>query len=121
MRLSNTLLGALAAAVLALGMSAPALAQGSELPPASQITDDDLQSFAAAATQVQSLMDEWQPLIESAETPEEAATVGQQAQAELVMAVENEGLTVETYNHIAQLAQVDPEIQSKVQEYMMDQ
>ena len=68
--------------------------------------------------EIQSIVEERQPQIEGAATPEEANEIGLQAQEEMVMAVEAEGLTVEQYNQITQLAQADPDLQAKILNYV---
>lgn len=121
----RTAAAAMAATALAAGFALPAFAQAeTETPQATQPaapTEEDLQSYAAAALEVQSLLEEWQPQIEAAESPEQANEIGQQAQAEMVMAVEAEGLSVEEYNRITQLAQTDPELQSRIMSYIESQ
>jgi hypothetical protein len=114
---------AVAAAALAAGLSLPAFAQ-SEAPQATQSaapSDEDLQSYAAAATEIQTIVQQWQPQIEGAETPEEANELGTQAQVQIVEAVEAEGLSVEEYNQITQLAQADPDLQARIMSYMQTQ
>ena len=115
---------AVAATALAAGLSLPAFAQSEEAPEATQPaapSDEDLQSYAAAATEIQTIVQEWQPQIEGAETPEEANELGTQAQVQMVEAVEAEGLSVEQYNQITQLAQADPDLQAKIMSYMQTQ
>lgn len=121
----RTAAAAMAATALAAGFALPAFAQAeTETPQATQpaaLTEEELQSYAAAALEVQSLIEEWQPQIEAAESPEQASEIGQQAQSEMVMAVEAEGLSVEEYNQITQLAQTDPELQSRIMSYIESQ
>ena len=115
-------IAAVAATALAAGLSLPAFAQTEpEAPQATQPaapSDEDLQSYAAAATQIQAIVQEWQPQIEGAETPEEATELGTQAQVQMVEAVEAEGLSVDEYNQITQLAQADPDLQAQIMSYM---
>jgi type IV secretory pathway VirB4 component len=125
MNVHRTALAAVAATALAAGLALPAFAQAdSEVPQATQPaapTEEELQSYAAAAQQIQQIVEEWQPQIANAATPEEANQLGQQAQVEMVMAVEAEGLSVDDYNRITQLAQADPDLQARIMSYMQQQ
>ena len=119
MTLHRLAIAALAATALTASMSLPTFAQTEPAAPqATEIPEAELQSYAAAAAEIEALVQEWQPKVQSAETPEEAAEIGQQAQAEMVQAVESEGLTVEQYNQITQLAQADPDLQAKIMSYI---
>ena len=50
----------------------------------------------------------------AAETPEQAQQVQQEAQGEMVKAVQSAGLTAEQYNSIAQQAQQDEALRNKI-------
>ena len=100
----------------ALSLSAAAQTEQPELQ-ASDVTQEELQSFAAATEQVESIGVAWQARIDAAESQEQASQMGAQAQTEMIAAVEAEGLTVEQYNQIFLLAQANPDIQNQVMEY----
>ncbi|MGF1623564.1 MAG: DUF4168 domain-containing protein [Alphaproteobacteria bacterium] len=122
MTFHRTAIAALAATALSATMALPAIAQiESDVPQAVELSEDELQSYAAAAAEIEVLVQEWQPRVQDAETPEDAAELGQQAQAEMVQAVESEGLTVEQYNQITQLAQADPDLQARIMTYIQAQ
>ncbi|MGF1520374.1 MAG: DUF4168 domain-containing protein [Nodosilinea sp.] len=94
----STLLKGLLAATLMLGAPAAAVAQGQEAPaPAEaapvQVSETQIDSFVSAYQAIQ--------------------TIQQSVQAELVSAVEAEGLTVDDYNAIAE-AQQSPETVAEV-------
>ena len=120
MTLHRTLVTTLAAAALATGLSFQAAAQ-TELPNASEVTDEELQSFAAATVEIQALAAEWRPQIEGAETPEQQAALNEQAEAEMVQIVEDYGLSVEAYTSYAQLAQADADFMARVRAEMANQ
>lgn len=100
----------------ALSLSAAAQTEQPELQ-ASDVTQEELQSFAAATEQVETIGLEWQARIDAAESQEQASQLGAEAQTEMIAAVEAEGLTVEKYNQIFLLAQANPDIQTQVMEY----
>jgi len=110
---------AIAALVFALGLPVTAAAQQQPQAPA-DITDSDLQSFAEAAAEVQALRQEWRPRLEAAEDEAEAAELQQQANMQMIAAVENSGITVDAYNQIAMAIQQNPELGEQVEEYMSE-
>jgi hypothetical protein len=132
---SKTILNA-ATAVSALGalalFSGPAAGQGyqqqqlQKTPPAAQqpapadIDDETVKTFASALTAVQEIQTDYKPRIEQAREPDVANTLQREAQAEMVEAVKEEGLTVQQYNTLAQQLQANPEFRSKVQRAMKD-
>lgn len=106
------------AAIAALSLHLPAAAQ-SQPPAAAQqapgaVSDVELQAFAQATVDVQKIRDDWQPRIQAAPDAKAGDELRQQAQAEMVSAVEAKGLSVEKYQEIYQLAQVDPGVRQKV-------
>jgi hypothetical protein len=107
-----------ATAVAASFLALPAAAQN-QSPPAPQeapakVSDGELKAFADAAVEVQKIRDNWHPRIQAAPDAKAGDELRQQAQAEMVSAVEAKGLTVEKYQEIYQLAQIDPDVRQKV-------
>jgi hypothetical protein len=113
-------LPALAIAAFALVAPAPAAAQtaGEQPLPPQDLSQSQLESFAAAATRVSEITEQLQVEAQGVESEEELARLQQQANLEMVSAVENEGLTVEEYNMIFQVAQVDPEVNAMVMQML---
>jgi Domain of unknown function (DUF4168) len=114
---------ALAAALvgaLTLGGALPVQAQDSkpqQKPPATQqleLSQRQLESFAAAVLQVHEIRSKWQPLMQGADSAEKAKELQTQATAEMISAVEAKGLTVETYNAIATAARDNPDLASRI-------
>ena len=104
------LLVAVAAAVPA----APAFAQATP-PPAAALTDDKLHAFIVAALKVGDLIDQWSPKIEAAATPEEQERLKQQANNELVAAIQGSGdMTLPEYRQISADAENDPALQERI-------
>jgi hypothetical protein len=113
-------LPALAIAAFALAAPAPAAAQAATeqpLPP-QDLSQSQLESFAAAATRVGEITEQLQVEAQGVESEEELAQLQEQAHLEMINAVENEGLTVEEYNMIFQVAQVDPEVNAMVMQML---
>ncbi|MEO3434364.1 DUF4168 domain-containing protein [Inquilinus sp. CAU 1745] len=112
----------LTAAAVALTLSfgaAPALAQEATPPqttpptttaPAANFDEATLQSYVDASVKLQDIGQEWEGRMAEAGTPEEMTDLQAQAEAEMVSAVEAEGLSAEQYNEITRAAQEDPDL-----------
>lgn len=86
--------------------------------PAPSYSDAELKSFAVAALQVQRINDVYLPKLKSAGTPEEQKQVEKTATAEMVKAVEKEGMSVDKYKQIMNHAQSNPEIAERVMQHI---
>ena len=120
-RLAGPFALALAAAMaVALGITQPAAAQDTvpqqQTAPANY-SDEQLESFAAAAQRVQELNGKWVPQIAEAQSESEGAQMRQQALQAMEQAVRDEGLTVQEYNGIYDAAQRDPEVMQKIESH----
>ena len=102
-----------AAGSFAVPASASPKATPTILQLAQSLQQDDLVAFAAATVQIQDIQTTMLNEAEGA-TPEEATRLQAEAQAAMIGAVEEEGLTVEQYNTIAQLVRTDPDIAETV-------
>jgi len=81
-------------------------------------TDTQVDGFAEAMTDVQSLNEEYGPKV-SAETDATAqATLQQEMNTKMTAAVEQSGLTAEEYNEIAAAAQTDAELRARIGQAM---
>lgn len=83
--------------------------------PSADVSDEEIESFAAAMSDVQQLGQEWTQRMEETEDQEELSEMQQQAQEEMIGAIEDHGMTVEEYNEIATAAQQDPELAQEIQ------
>lgn len=125
MTLTKTLAGlslpAMALAAFALAAPVPAAAQAALEQPlsAQDLSEAQLDSFVAAATRVGEITDQLQVDAQGVEDEAELAQLQEQANIDMLAAVEAEGLTVEEYNTIFQIAQVDPELNALLVEKMM--
>jgi hypothetical protein len=83
-------------------------------PGAAEITDQQIERFAEAYTEVAQLRDSYTQQIIQADDPDQATELQQEANEKMVEAVENHGLTVGEYNMIAEAIDRDPELQERV-------
>jgi hypothetical protein len=122
-------------ALLALVLAAPVLAQqpgAGTMPPeaqqpaeppaprpeaqpgAAEVTEEQIERFAEAYTEVSQLRDEYTQQIIQAEDPDRATELQQEANERMIEAVEEKGLSVGEYNMIAEAMDRDPELQERV-------
>lgn len=112
-------------AILIAGLSLTAHAVAQQNPAAEQqaavaqqstvaLTDANLLKFSVAMDDIQQVGAKYESKFQSAETPEQAQQIQQQAQNEMVKAVEAAGLSTEEYNAIAQQAQQDETLRKKI-------
>jgi len=124
--ITRTLTAALAAAGMSFAAATPALAQAQAQGQAqgqmqvqpienSELTDAQVEAFIDAATEIRAVIQEYQPQMQAAETQDAQRALQQEAQGELVIAVEDSGLTPEEYQRIAAAAQSDAEVAQRLQ------
>ena len=127
-RTTSRFLAPIAIAV-AMGTSGAALAQGGagagggaagaapqqQAAPDIDVSDDQVSAFAEAQTRVAEIGQKWTPRMQEAESKEAVQKARQSAQQEMVIAVENAGLSVQEYNKIARAAQADEELRGRIQ------
>jgi len=106
-------------AALTLGFAAPGTAQQQQHqapPPAAdiEVSDTQLEAFADAQSTLGEIQQDYAGRMQSVDDPEKANELREEANAEMVDAVEESGLTVETFNQIAQAVQNDPELQQRL-------
>jgi hypothetical protein len=110
--------------LLTLGVAVSVQAQGTQTeqpqPPAQQteIDPNQIKTFASAAREIQEIRARWAPKMQEAGDAEKAKALQTQANAEMVSAVEEKGLTVATYNAIATAAQENPQLADKIAKLM---
>ena len=115
---------ALAAMATAFGVvvAVPAAAQqpaGVQLAQAQTYSDEKLQSFAMAALDVQQIRQEYTAQIQQAESEAERQQLAEEANQEMVEAVETApGITIEEYNEIIQASNGNPELSDRINQYM---
>lgn len=112
------------AALISAGMmSAPAFAadaQGQAPAQATQaqagdFSDAQLEQFAAASQEIARISQDFAGKLQEADDETEKQSVRQEANDEMVSAVEDSGLEVATFNSIGQAVQNNPDLMKKVQ------
>lgn len=79
------------------------------------VTDAQLQKFADAQTQVQTIQEDFSGRLEGVEDQEKAYELQVEANKKMTSAVKDAGLDVQTYNQIAMAVQNDPELKSQLE------
>jgi glucose/arabinose dehydrogenase len=92
----------------------PPAPQPGPAPGAAEVSDEQLERFADAYTEVAQLRDEYTQQIIQAEDPDRATELQQEANERMIEAVEEKGLSVGEYNMIAEAMDRDPELQERV-------
>ena len=114
---------ALAIAFAASTAMTPALAQQDPTSAIteSEMTNEKLRSFAVATLEFQTINQEYQPRFEAAASPEAQQQIAQEANAEMVLVVEQiDDLTVPEYNAIAEAARNNPEIMQQINTFIAE-
>jgi hypothetical protein len=83
---------------------------------AAQYGDNDLNSFAIAAIRVHNISNEYSHKMAEALTDPEKDRIERQAATEMVKAVHDEGLTIDTYQAIVLSIEADPDFAERVKE-----
>lgn len=113
----------LAAAMMTTGLaSVPAMAQdqnaagsGSQTQaPAQNFSDDQLQQFADASQNIAMISQDYTEQLQNASDESEQQKIRQQANDEMVQAVQDSGMSVEQFNSIGQAIQQDPQLMQRV-------
>lgn len=112
-----------AAVAVAMTFASPmALAQTADVEPPSraapQVTDQQLETFAVAALEVQKINQTYQPKISQAESPEDQKVLYEQATQEMTQAIRDSGMSVEQYNQLTTVVQADPELSQRLQSHI---
>ena len=80
-----------------------------------ELTDAQVEQFIDAAMGIQALIAEYRPQMQAAEDEAAAMALQEQAQGEIVLVVEESGLTPQLYQSIGAAAQADPEVAQRLQ------
>ncbi len=100
----------LAAAPIAAITVQPAAAQA-----AGEYSGEELDAFAAALVEVSVVREKYNPLLQSAETEDQQAAIIEEANAEMMEAIENtDGMTMDSYLEIAQAASEDEALNERI-------
>lgn len=107
---------ALSGAAAAQGMPEPGSAgtPGMGAPASATVDDAKFDDFVEAFVAVQEINDELSGQLTEAPDPETAHELQQQAQQEMVVAIEEEGISVEEYNEIVMALRHDQELNQRL-------
>jgi hypothetical protein len=100
---------------LLTGMLAVALAPQTQAQPQA-FSNAQLKSFTAATEAVTTINMEYGNRVQNAKSPDEVLELRDEAQREMINAVQHEGLSVATYSAIAQEAQRSPKLRQRIQQ-----
>ncbi|MBP5858247.1 DUF4168 domain-containing protein [Marivibrio halodurans] len=101
--------------LLLVAAALPAQAQMATPP-----SEDEVQTFAAAATSIQEVTEEYRAEAENAETEAARADIREEYSQMLTEVVTDEGMSVQRYNEIYELAQQDEEVRARINAAMAD-
>lgn len=92
---------------------------GADLPASAEdVTEDQVQSFAEAYVTVMDIRMAYEPQFEAATDAEEMAGLQEEAEVEIVQAVETHDITVEEFNAIADLLAYDEGLRQRIQSHV---
>ncbi len=91
---------------------APPMQQAPEV----DLSEQDIDTFVNAFVAVQEVREDFAERLQGADNEGDAQAMQQEAQDEMVSAVEDAGMSVEEYNEVAMALQNDPELMQEVQE-----
>jgi len=108
---------ALFAATLGFATAGMAQQQGMQQQPPQDIdvSTAELESFSEARTAITEIQQDYSQRLQGADDPEKANALQQEANEEMISAVQETGLDVESFNTIAMAVQNDPELQQELQ------
>lgn len=109
---------ALAGLLLAASPVAVMAQQAAPAAPAQDVTDADIEHFANAVLAVEDIRQTYEKALATTDDEGEKTSLQKEAQEKMVDAIENEGLTVERYQVVAQAVQSDPAMWEKVQQHL---
>ena len=89
-------------------------------PPEVDVTEEELDQVAEAYVEVTQIREKYQMELRDVTDPAEAMELQQQAEREMIEAVEAKGLDVQTYNQVMEAAQVDEELREQLLERIIE-
>ena len=113
--------GGTAVAQSAGGGAGQAPAFGEQTPATAAMTEQTVDAFVDAFVAVQEIREDFSERLQSATDEAEAQAMQQEAQEQMIQAVEESGMSVQEYNEVAMALQNDPELMQQVQEKAAEQ
>lgn len=114
-------------AVITLGLGMPHAFAGDNQPPEQKPADETMSPTMDAATidkfvdvyaDVQMIQQKYTQKLQTATSKEAARNLQEQAQVEMVEAVQANGITVEEYNEMIQVVSSNPELMEEIEKKM---
>jgi len=81
---------------------------------ADDFSDEELEKFSEARSKVEEMSSEYSQKLEGVEDPEKAREIQTKYSQKMSDAIEDIGLSVQTYNEISRAAQNNPELREKI-------
>lgn len=106
--------GVIAAAMLMGAVLGDARAQQQVQPVMPDLSQGQIESFAGAALDVRQVEQDFNAEMQTAQDAQELERLHQEAQQQAQQAIENNGLSVDEYNAIAQAAHQDPQLYATI-------
>jgi len=78
------------------------------------VTDNQLRAFAKVYVEVEKIRRAYEPRLEEAKNPEESKQIQIEAVSKMQAALTKEGLTIESYKQIFDIARADEELRNKL-------
>lgn len=85
-----------------------------EAGPSARLNERKLEAFVSAALRVTTIQRDWEPRIRQAQSLDRVSQLAQDVNAEIVSAIEGEGLTPEEYAAIWRATRDDPDLRHRV-------
>lgn len=79
-----------------------------------QINEETIEKFAGAFSEILVIQETFTEKLEAAESNEDAQALQQEAQQEMVEAVQDNGLSVAEYNEVVAMMEQDPQLRERV-------
>ncbi|MEX1032251.1 MAG: DUF4168 domain-containing protein [Cellvibrionaceae bacterium] len=99
---------------------APPPEPGFDSTPSEPVDDQTVEQFAAAYSSVQSIQEEFTERLQEADDREQAQSLQQEAQQQMLSTVEENGLSVQQYNEMIARMDQDPELRQRVFDLVAD-
>jgi hypothetical protein len=84
--------------------------------PAQSLDPQTKEQFVAAYVEIQDIQNQYSEQLQGAADEDQARNIQQQAQDEMIQAVENNGMSIDEYNEVVGIISADPELRMEIEE-----
>lgn len=98
--------------------SAPPQGGGGQSAPDLDLSDSDVEKFAKAQDEVQSVREDYSGKLRDVEDTEKAREIQAEMQEEMLQAVKDAGMDAQKYNEVSQAAMQDEELRKRIEDAM---